>query len=82
VGNRSSRTYLNFGGFWKEDVTVEVAARDREKFGGEAGLAALAGKRVRLRGFVEEKGGPMMAMRSPNQLEILAESAGARGKTP
>src|SRR5687768_7326290 len=72
VGNRSSRTYLNFGGFWKEDVTVEVAARDREKFGGEAGLAALAGKRVRLRGFLEEKRGPMMAMRSPNQLEILA----------
>ncbi len=82
VGNRSSRTYLNFGGFWKEDVTVEIAARDREKFGGEAGLAALAGKRVRLRGFVEEKGGPMMAVRSPSQLEILAESAEARGKMP
>jgi endonuclease YncB( thermonuclease family) len=82
VGNRSSRTYLNFGGLWKEDVTVEVAARDREKFGGEAGLAALAGKRVRLRGFVEEKAGPMMRLRSPNQLEILAESAGARGKMP
>lgn len=76
VGNRSTRTYLNFGERWSEDVTVEIAAGDRAAFGGEAGLAALAGQRVRVRGFLEEKGGPMMPISSPMQLEMLDREAG------
>ena len=71
VGARPARTYLNFGGRWAEDVTVTVSARDREAFGGEAALKALAGRRVRVRGFVEDHGGPAVAVRSPAQLEVL-----------
>ena len=71
VGNRPYGTYLNFGGRWSEDVTVEIAPRHRAAFGGEAGLAKLAGRRVRVRGFVEDKGGPMLAVQSPLQVEIL-----------
>jgi hypothetical protein len=81
VGNRASRTYLNFGRRWNSDVTVEIAARDRAAFGGETGLAALAGQRVRVRGFVAAKGGPMLAVSSPMQVERLPAGA-AEGEMP
>jgi len=71
VGNRRATTYLNFGDWWREDVTIEIAAADRKRFGGEEALAALAGARVRIRGFLTEKDGPMMIVRSPMQIEIV-----------
>lgn len=76
VGNRSARTYLNFGYTWSEDVTVEIEAADRDGFGGEEALAALAGRKVRVRGFLEEKAGPMLALRSPMQLEVIDADVG------
>jgi hypothetical protein len=82
VGNRRARSYLNFGGLWSEDVTVEIAAGDRAGFGGEAALAELAGRRVRVRGFLVDKAGPMMELRSPLQLEILGGVAAANGEMP
>ena len=71
VGNRPYRTYLNFGGRWSEDVTVEIEAGDRARFGGELGLANLSGKRLRVRGWVEERGGPMVTVRSPLQMQAI-----------
>ncbi|MGH6925218.1 MAG: thermonuclease family protein [Propylenella sp.] len=82
VGNRGARTYLNFGRRWADDVTVEIEARDRGRFGGEAGLSAHAGKRVRVRGFLEAKAGPMMAIRSPMQLELLSADTDEREGAP
>jgi hypothetical protein len=82
VGNRPSRTYLNFGTHWSEDATVEIEAGDREKFGGEAGLAALAGGRVRVRGYIEARGGPVVAVRSPMQIERLGRAATADRSAP
>lgn len=82
VGNRPSTTYLNFGTWWQIDVTAEIAERDRAMFGGEEALAGLAGKRIRLRGFLEEKGGPMLALKSPLQLEILGPDARVDGESP
>lgn len=80
VGNRPYRTYLNFGGRWSEDVTVEIDARDRAAFGGEVELAKLAGRPLRVRGYVQERGGPMLAVRSPLQIETL--EAEVAGKVP
>jgi hypothetical protein len=82
VGNRPARTYLNFGGLWSEDVTVEIGARDREALGGAAALAALAGKRVRIRGYVDERSGPVVVVTSPNQMEVVGEAAAERGSMP
>jgi micrococcal nuclease len=82
VGNRRARTYLNFGSWWKEDVTVEIAAPDRARFGGETALAALAQKMVRVRGFLEEKDGPMMVITSPAQLEVLGNANDRAGIEP
>lgn len=75
VGSRPTRTYLNFGRWWSEDVTAEIAARDRALFGGEAELAKLAGRRLRIRGFVEDKAGPMIVIRSSMQIETLGAAA-------
>jgi micrococcal nuclease len=82
VGNRRARTYLNFGFRWTEDVTAEIAAEDRELFGGGAVLEALAGQTVRVRGFLEQKGGPMVVLRSPMQLEVLSGAVVNEGKAP
>jgi hypothetical protein len=71
VGNRRNRTYLNFGRHWSTDVTAVIEAADREQFGGEAALAALTGRRVRIRGFLEESGGPMVMLRSPLQMQPI-----------
>ena len=71
VRNRRARTYLNFGDVWSADVTAEIEADDRESFGGELALEHLAGKRVRLRGFIEERAGPVIVLKSPMQIEVL-----------
>ncbi len=72
VGTRRERTYIDFGRQWRSDVTVEVAAARRRYFGGEAALEQLAGKVVRVRGFLQEKAGPMVSARYPTQIEVLA----------
>lgn len=82
VGNRRDRTYLNFGTHWSQDTTVEIAAADRTRFGGEAGLSRLEGRTVRVRGFLQEHGGPVMKVTSPMQIETLAEPADSAGNKP
>ena len=72
VGTRKNRTYLNFGGRWSSDVTVEVPAGRRDLFGGTPALEALSGKWLRVRGFAVEKSGPMIEVRHVWQIEVLA----------
>jgi endonuclease YncB( thermonuclease family) len=71
VGNRRARTYLNFGRHWLSDVTAIVEAAARESFGGEAALENLAGRRVRIRGYLEERDGPLVTLTSPMQMQIV-----------
>jgi endonuclease YncB( thermonuclease family) len=71
VGTRPATTYLDFGRRWSEDFTVEIPERSRAAFGGAAELEKLAGSRIRARGFLVEKSGPMLEVRSPAELEVL-----------
>jgi len=66
--------YVNFGRRWSEDFTVTVLKRNERQFTA-AGLAlrSLAGRRVLVRGFVEERGGPWIEAMGPEQIEILAD---------
>lgn len=68
------RGYLNFGADWRTDFTVSVAPRDRRLFD-RAGrvLTDLIGKRVRVRGWVEQYNGPMIEATHPEQIEVLGE---------
>lgn len=77
VGERTARTYLNFGGRWSEDMTVTVS-KPIWRIMRAAGLtaAALEGRRVRVRGVVELRGGPLIEVTGAEDIERI-EVAGA-----
>lgn len=62
--------YLNFGQNWRDDFTVMITKRDLRRFA-DVPLAALAGKKLRVRGWIHEKNGPMITLSHPEQLEVL-----------
>jgi endonuclease YncB( thermonuclease family) len=64
--------YVNFGRRWSEDFTVTIAKRNERAFAA-AGLEpkALAGRRVRVRGWIEERGGPWVEATRPEQIELM-----------
>lgn len=74
--------YLNFGKNWRADFSGGIPSGTRVAFA-RLGLKPMEwqGKRVRLRGFIEERNGPYISLDSPGQIEILdgpgAENANA-----
>ncbi len=66
--------YVNFGRRWSEDFTVTILKRNERQFI-EAGLrpSGLSGRRVMVRGWIEERGGPWIEATAPEQIEIMAE---------
>jgi len=64
--------YVNFGRRWSEDFTVTIAKRNERAFSA-AGLTpkSLSGRRVRIRGWIEERGGPWVEAARPEQIEVL-----------
>lgn len=65
--------YLNFGADWRSDFTIRIGRRDRRAFD-DAGfdLLALEGRRVRVRGWLDEYNGPLIEATHPEQIEVLA----------
>lgn len=70
------RVFLNFGEDWRSDFTVTVARGDVPIFD-SAGLdlLALAGHRIRVRGWITERNGPMIEATHPEQIEVLGTAA-------
>ena len=64
--------FLNFGPDWRTDFTVSVARKYRRRFR-RAGIdiEALAGRRVRVRGWLAWQNGPMIEATHPEQLEAI-----------
>lgn len=64
--------YVNFGRRWTEDFTVTIGKRNERIFVA-AGMPpkGLAGRQIRVRGVVEERGGPWIEAKAPAQIEIL-----------
>jgi endonuclease YncB( thermonuclease family) len=72
VGEGRRLIYVNFAEDWHTDFTITIERKDLAGF--EAAgldLERLAGRRVRVRGFVEWWNGPMIAATSPEQIEVL-----------
>lgn len=64
--------YLNFGEDWKTDTTFFIHEKNVPLFTKKhVNLLALEGKRVRGRGWVFPKNGPMIELTHPEQLELL-----------
>jgi len=72
VGEGGGRVYLNFADDWRRDFTISIARKDVRAFAA-AGLdpQALKGKRLRVRGWLAWRGGPMIEATHPEQIELL-----------
>ena len=64
--------YINFGSEYWRDFTIAIPSRSWKLFS-KAGfsLAALPGQRLRVRGWLELRGGPMIEADHPEQIERL-----------
>ena len=71
VRESGATIYVNFGRRWSTDFTVTILKRNERSFKA-AGLEpkTLAGRRVRVRGYIEERGGPWIEAARPEQIEI------------
>lgn len=72
VGKTRSNTYLNFGTDWALDFTVMIPVSDFAS-GADDNLqpSGLVGRRIRVRGTLEEWNGVLMRVRTPAQIERL-----------
>lgn len=69
--------YLNFGRRWTRDFAVTISRRMMPSF--EAAgldLKSLEGKTIRVRGWVEKRGGPRIEASRPGQIEIIGAGNG------
>jgi len=64
--------YLNFGDNWRDDFTVEIP-RTAYQLLKQRGIDPLTftGRRIRVRGWIEEKNGPMIRITNPVQIEFV-----------
>jgi endonuclease YncB( thermonuclease family) len=71
VRESGATIYVNFGRRWTEDFTVTILKRNERNFAA-AGfeLKKLAGRHVRVRGWIEERGGPWIEATRPEQIEL------------
>jgi endonuclease YncB( thermonuclease family) len=75
VRTSGATIYVNFGQRWSEDFTVTVLKRNERNFTAAGlDLKGLAGRRVRVRGWIEQRGGPegspWIEAAHPEQIEI------------
>ena len=71
VRESGATIYVNFGRRWTEDFTVTILKRNERNFT-VAGLEPkkLAGRQIRVRGWIEERGGPWIEATRPEQIEF------------
>jgi hypothetical protein len=74
VGEGRAPLCLNFAEDWRRDFTVSVDRKAARAFT-ETGIdrKGLAGKRVRARGWLAWRNGPMIEATHPEQLEVLTD---------
>jgi endonuclease YncB( thermonuclease family) len=72
VRQAGATTYLNFGRNWTRDFAVTISRRMMPAFEA-AGLLpkSLENRRIRVRGFVEARGGPRIEVLRVGQVEVL-----------
>ena len=65
--------YVNFGRRWTQDFAVTISRRiipSLESAGVD--LKSLKNKRVRVRGWIEKRGGPRIEVTHAGQIELIA----------
>jgi endonuclease YncB( thermonuclease family) len=71
VRESGATIYLNFGRRWAQDFSVTILKRNRREFAA-AGIdpGRLDGQSIRVRGWVEQRGGPVIEAVAPEQIEF------------
>ena len=72
VHESGATIYVNFGRHWTRDFTVIILRRLQRVFAA-AGIEPkkLEGRRIRVRGWIEQRGGPIIAAEAPEQIELI-----------
>lgn len=79
VAEVRGRIYLNFGKNWRRDFTATIANDAIKMFAdGSDGLSTLKGRRIRVRGWIENVNGPSINITHPEQLEVIAGAVSQR----
>ncbi|MET1416073.1 hypothetical protein ABVF61_27635 [Roseibium sp. HPY-6] len=84
LGKTRSTRYLNFGRHWKSDLTVTLKSSEEAAFNEGMGadgwqIEDLQGLFVEVRGVLQEKDGPLIALRHPEQLRVLERKRAGSG---
>jgi hypothetical protein len=71
VRESGATLYVNFGRRWAESFSVTIPRRLGRSFAA-AGMEPkqLEGRRIRVRGFLEQRSGPIVAAEAPEQIEF------------
>ncbi len=71
VRESAGTIYINFGRRWTQALTVTISKRDERAFAA-AGVEPkkLEARRVRVRGWIEERNGPRIEATRPEQIEL------------
>ena len=71
VRESGATIYVNFGRRWTRDFSVTILRRQQRAFA-VAGVEPkkLEGRRIRVRGWIEQRGGPIIAAETPEQIEF------------
>lgn len=65
--------FLNFGRIWREDFTAVISTSGLKLFKADGiDPLKLEGALLRVRGWVDEQGGPRIVLSHPEQIEVLA----------
>ena len=64
--------YLNFGEDWRTDFTVSIRKRARKTFVNED-PASWNGRKIRVRGWLKSRNGPMIEATHAEQIELLED---------
>ena len=75
VRQAGATTYLNFGRNWTRGFAVTISRRMIAAFEAAGiGLKSLENRRIRVRGFVEARGGPRIELLRVGQIEMVGEN--------
>ena len=75
VRESGATIYVNFGRRWSEDFTVTILKRHARAFAaGGIDPKKLAGRQIRVRGVIEERGGPWIEATRPEQIEFAEQN--------
>lgn len=78
VTERWRYAYLNFGRSWRRDFTVVIDRKARRLFRkADIKLSSLKSQRIRVRGWVQERNGPLIEITHPEQIERVKPAAPA-----